>query len=225
MKEAEWLTCGDPERMLYHLPARQGYYRKLLLFGCACCRLVWDQMPDERCREVVRTAERFADHDADEDEFTLASAAVDDACRELGFAQVPDTMGLGIAYATYALQQLLERQGYRIACFVEKRTSCVDAVAREREVHRERHVAYILDIFAVLHLTPDHAIDPDWLTSDVVALAEGIYAERAFDRMPILADALQDAGCDSAEVLSHCRDTSLAHVRGCWVIDRILWEE
>jgi hypothetical protein len=63
------------------------------------------------------------------------------------------------------------------------------------------------------------ACDPAWLTSTVVALAEGIYADRAFDRMPILADALQDAGCDNEDVLSHCRNTQLAHVRGCWVID------
>jgi hypothetical protein len=49
-----------------------------------------------------------------------------------------------------------------------------------------------------------------------------IYAEQAFDRMPILADALQNAGCDNTDVLNHCRDTSLTHVRGCWVVDLLL---
>jgi hypothetical protein len=67
-------------------------------------------------------------------------------------------------------------------------------------------------------------VDPNWLTSTVVALAVGIYGERAFDRMPILADALQDAGCDSAEVLDHCRQPG-EHVRGCWVIDLLLGKE
>jgi hypothetical protein len=62
-------------------------------------------------------------------------------------------------------------------------------------------------------------VDSAWLTTDVVALARGIYEEKAFDRMPILADALQDAGCDNDDILNHCRDTSLTHVRGCWVID------
>lgn len=62
-------------------------------------------------------------------------------------------------------------------------------------------------------------LDPSWLTSTVVALAEGIYAEKAFDRMPILADALQDAGCDSDALLNHCRDPLAAHVRGCWAVD------
>ena len=65
------------------------------------------------------------------------------------------------------------------------------------------------------------AVDPAWLTSDVVALAGGVYAERAFDRLPILADALQDAGCDHAGVLDHCRSEG-PHVRGCWVVDLLL---
>jgi hypothetical protein len=67
-------------------------------------------------------------------------------------------------------------------------------------------------------------INPRWLTSTVVALAEGIYVDRAFDRLPILADALQDAGCDSADILAHCRSDG-PHVRGCWVVDLILGTE
>jgi len=58
----------------------------------------------------------------------------------------------------------------------------------------------------------------DWLTSTVVALAKGIYEDRAFGAMPILGDALQDAGCDDADVLNHCRHGG-GHVRGCWVLD------
>jgi hypothetical protein len=64
-------------------------------------------------------------------------------------------------------------------------------------------------------------VDPTWRTSTVLALAEGIYAERAFDRMPILADALQDAGCDNEDVLNHCRGDG-PHVKGCWVVDLLL---
>ncbi|MBN9120399.1 MAG: hypothetical protein J0I06_14785 [Planctomycetes bacterium] len=67
--------------------------------------------------------------------------------------------------------------------------------------------------------------NPDWLTAAVVALARGIYDERAYDRMPILADALQDAGCEKDAVLDHCRDTALTHVRGCWVVDLLLGKE
>ena len=69
------------------------------------------------------------------------------------------------------------------------------------------------------------AFAPAWRTSDVLLLARGIYDERAFDRMPILADALQDAGCTNEDILSHCRDASAAHVRGCWVVDHVLGKE
>ena len=64
-------------------------------------------------------------------------------------------------------------------------------------------------------------VPPDWRTSDVVLLARGIYAERALDRLPILADALQDAGCGNDEILGHCRGDG-PHVRGCWVVDLVL---
>ncbi len=68
------------------------------------------------------------------------------------------------------------------------------------------------------------AIDPRWLTSAVVDLASAIYAERAFEHMPILADALMDAGCDSADIISHCRGDG-PHERGCWVVDQILGKQ
>jgi hypothetical protein len=71
---------------------------------------------------------------------------------------------------------------------------------------------------------PPVAIDPSWLTSTVVALAGGIYDERAFDRLPILADALQDAGCEHPDILAHCHSDG-PHVRGCWVVDLILGKQ
>jgi hypothetical protein len=63
--------------------------------------------------------------------------------------------------------------------------------------------------------------DPSWLTSTVTNLAQAIYQERAFERMPILADALEDAGCTNQDVLNHCRGDG-EHVRGCWVVDLLL---
>jgi len=67
-------------------------------------------------------------------------------------------------------------------------------------------------------------VDPSWQTSTVVALAQAIYHERAYDRMPILSDALEDAGCTNADILSHCRGPG-PHVRGCWVVDLLLGKE
>jgi hypothetical protein len=65
------------------------------------------------------------------------------------------------------------------------------------------------------------AFDPMWRTSTVVSMARGMYDSRDFSAMPILADALQDAGCDSDDILAHCRGDS-PHVRGCWIVDLCL---
>ncbi|MBL8795674.1 MAG: hypothetical protein JNM56_17345 [Planctomycetia bacterium] len=65
---------------------------------------------------------------------------------------------------------------------------------------------------------------PQWRTDNVLGLAQAIYEDRAFDRLPILADALEDAGCDSADLLNHCRGQG-PHARGCFVVDLILGRE
>jgi hypothetical protein len=68
------------------------------------------------------------------------------------------------------------------------------------------------------------AFSPEWRTDTAVTLARQMYESREFSAMPILADALQDAGCDSAEILDHCRGPG-PHVRGCWVVDLVLGKE
>jgi hypothetical protein len=83
----------------------------------------------------------------------------------------------------------------------------------------EADVALLRDIFG--NPFRPVAVDPSWRTSAAVALADGIYADRAFDRLPVLADALEDAGCDSGDVLAHCRSGG-PHVRGCWAVDLLL---
>jgi len=62
---------------------------------------------------------------------------------------------------------------------------------------------------------------PQWRTSTAVTLAEQMYNSRDFAAMPILADAIQEAGCDNADILNHCRGNE-PHVRGCWVVDLVL---
>jgi len=64
-----------------------------------------------------------------------------------------------------------------------------------------------------------------WRTSTAVTLASQVYDSRDFGAMPILADALQDAGCDNDDILNHCRDAKQVHVRGCWVVDLVLGKE
>lgn len=87
----------------------------------------------------------------------------------------------------------------------------------------EESRAACMKIARDIYSNPFHVseLDPRWLTSSVLDLADGIYTDRAFERLPILADALMDAGCDHDEIIHHCRSPG-PHVRGCWVVDLIL---
>jgi hypothetical protein len=84
---------------------------------------------------------------------------------------------------------------------------------------RAVHAQFVRDIFG--NPFQNVKFSKKWRTTDVVQLATGIYEERTFDGMPILADALQDAGCASADILDHCRGPG-PHARGCWVVDLVL---
>ena len=67
-------------------------------------------------------------------------------------------------------------------------------------------------------------LNPSWLAWNdgaIRKMAQAIYDARAFDRLPLLADALEDAGCTDADILAHCRSGG-EHVRGCWVVDLLL---
>ncbi len=66
------------------------------------------------------------------------------------------------------------------------------------------------------------AFDPRWRSESAVALARTAYDTRDFTLLPILADALEEAGCDHTDVLAHCRQPDAVHVRGCWVVDLVL---
>jgi len=84
------------------------------------------------------------------------------------------------------------------------------------------HAFCLRDIFG----NPFHPLsfNPSWQTTTVQQLADAIYQEKAFDRLPILADALEDAGCDSTDLLNHLRQPG-EHVRGCWALDLVLGKE
>ena len=84
----------------------------------------------------------------------------------------------------------------------------------------KEHVALARDIFG--NPFRPVAFDPAWRTDTAVSLARVMYDTRDFAAMPILAHALQDAGCEHADILDHCRDPDGTHVRGCWVVDLVL---
>jgi hypothetical protein len=92
----------------------------------------------------------------------------------------------------------------------------------ETDVARVRGCDWIRDIFG--NPFRPVTLSPSWRTDTALSLARQMYESRNFSAMPILADALQDAGSDSADILDHCRGPG-SHVRGCWVVDVVLGKE
>jgi hypothetical protein len=102
----------------------------------------------------------------------------------------------------------------------EDAVRCLPEYLVAMKVERSNQADLVRDIFG----NPFRPVtfSPEWRTDTAVALARQMYEAREFSAMPILADALQDAGCDNEDVLTHCRDVKQGHVRGCWVVDLVL---
>ncbi len=154
MTEAEWMVCGDLEPMILFIRDRVGE-RKLRLFGTACCRMIWEHLTDRRSRRAVEVAERLADELATHEEVQNV--------KKLSILR--GKQGIEFA-ATLTLTGKPYGAGMRIA-------KCI-AGQENGQCHLLR------DIFG--NPFRPVAVDAAWLTSDVVALARGIYDERAFDR-------------------------------------------
>jgi hypothetical protein len=224
MTETDWLAATDPGPLLEFLGSA-ATARKLRLFACACCRRIWDRLVDERSRLAVSVSERYADGMATDEELIEAADNVDQevpsdewaACYAInpswdsGYG--PGGQTATHSYAYWAAIHCANEASGNIAGGVPPRP-VVGIVAEQAQ-----QACLLRDIFG----NPFRPVtaDPTWVTSTVLALAAQMYDSRAFDRLPILADAIQDAGCDNEDILNHCRQPG-THVRGCWVIDLVL---
>ena len=115
-----------------------------------------------------------------------------------------------------------------MATFVdsEMQTRSIVAVAAQCSGNEKKEQATQADLLRHIFGNPfkPFTLNHFWLTSTVIALAQQMYESRDFSAMPILADALQDAGCDNNEILLHCHGPG-PHVRGCFLIDVLLGKE
>ena len=208
MTKQEWLITLDPLKVFQSIAERRPSGRKLRLAAVACCRRIWHLLTDERSRAAVDAAEKYAEKiitSSDAMEYEGPASDVCDGSREYGSepghaAAVCLALWAPTHWGTFQVLQWTREQ-----------------VGRKDQME-------ILDcVFGIPYRRPA-LCNPSWLTSTVLALATGIYEEKAFDRLPILADALQDAGCDSEEFLDHLQQPG-EHGRGCWPLDLILGKE
>jgi|SRR5579883_1245626 len=240
----DWLACTD----LWTLPPEFAAFsdRKLHLLTAAFLRRVWDQLPSHHTRLAVEATEEFADGMISADSLAWArSQAARESHETMWLAQgsfddfellegymcdCPSCAGTSRYECRVAKQGgILDgvRQGLEDPAWIAA-SAAFYAVDLEQPVAARNREGPVWEwewrsLFATVREVlgdegaPD-SLNPEWRTLDVIALARGIYRDRAYDRLPILADALQDAGCDDEVVLSHCRERK-QHVRGCWVVD------
>jgi hypothetical protein len=216
MTADEWLAIEDVSDLLRHIGTiKTG--RKLRLFACACCRQIWRYIPDGTAQNAVEVSERYADGNATFRELQVAQRKARAVASELA-SDAQLLMKLSKYAAKDAAEAAAECAQKRVGVHLVA-VKARDAINATPERPRD-YVALLRDIFG--NPFRPATFDAAWRTDTAVSIARGMYESRDFGAMPILADALQDAGCDNEDVLNHCRDAKQVHVRGCWVVDLVL---
>ncbi len=217
MTEAEWLACEDPEALAYS--GIKASDRKWRLVLCACSRRLWKRMTDERSRRAIEVSEFFADGQISDEELDAAGGAAQIAWTEVSNIHGDSPRRAAAAASAYSSKRFIHENDRSNAMVAV--TEGFSKAAR-RNAERRAQVQMIRDTFGNPFRTVPFS--PSWRSDTALALAARMYESRDFSPMPILADALQDAGCDNEDILNHCRRAGV-HVRGCWVIDRLLGKE
>jgi hypothetical protein len=232
--ESEWLTCTDPHEMLDYLHEHeatksQSGQRRFRLFACACCRSLWHLLP-EAAKEAVNAAELYADGKINNTQRKAAFAKLQAIYQAVMFADRPDpleqaTTGMAV-WAVHAphLHQIASQTAKQGCVVAERELSGGRLVpfGEASEKVRRSQASMLRDIFG--NSFRSVTFHPAWLTWHdglLVSMAQKIYDSREFRDMPVLADALEEAGCDNLDILAHCRQPG-EHVRGCWIVDLVL---
>jgi hypothetical protein len=235
MTETEWLSYSNLRGKFNFLQANKINRtkvgrRKLRLFGCACAQRVSHLMSErgrlwlyqgQQCAEGLLTEQerRHVDSQDIAPFNELIPAGVDlESTRMQRSADVAGWYTLATNVMTVAT---VSAHNAAMAIGIRGVLSGRSAVEHAAEVKEQ--TALLHHIFSNPY-RPPISVNHNWLLwndGTVVKIARSIYDDRAFDRMPILADALEDAGCDNADLLSHCRSGG-EHVRGCWAVDLLL---
>jgi hypothetical protein len=212
MTEQEWLT-NLPSLMMRHIsdvsPASP---RKLRLLAVAYARFLESKPEYADAKHVSHLGEAVAEGHRTLEELW------DDRVRGWGYDG-----DWSIANLVLAGDDQIEMAFRKAWFFAEDRGRRAGVDVADRQPMARSLILCVLGN----PFQPVPTLDPDWLRwneATVIRLAQSIYDDRGFDRIPILADALEEAGCTSADILGHCRSGG-PHVRGCWVVDLLLGKE
>lgn len=225
--------------------------RKLRLFACTCCRTVWQYLLDERSRWAVEIAERFVDEKITRSQFQEASRDAVAVARDLSGEDIASSndgelihlilenlVGNGNVQCAAAWAAALTLTNPRWVSWATRAATLAAhmPVADWRQLNSEisgSEARYLRELFG--NPFRPVTIAPDWLTwnsANIPKLAAAIYEHRALpagtfdvERLSVLGDALEEAGCQDPEILGHCREKGAVHLRGCFLIDLLLGKE
>jgi hypothetical protein len=226
MTEEEWVGSHEPEAMLAHLGAKAGA-RKARLFALACCRRISRLMVQEHARRAFQMAEAAVRGRLGPEEIAAEWQAAWDADGVLAATvSAPLPVIDASAAALYAIHPDYPRSAgmtcsNAVSAVVGEADEEGAPAERARTAERAAQAELLREIFG----NPFRRvrIRREWLRASdraVEKLARTI-EETNFALLPILADALQDAGCRDASILEHCKREG-GHVPGCWVVDLVL---
>lgn len=234
MTEDEWLAGSDPARMLVWLD-QQLYFdgRRRGLFVCAACRLAWPhlQPPVQR---LLEAAEDIAELGATERRVGPAVSRFHDvllALQHEALSELEEEVralscwtfhGVGQASAVAVAVRALCPPATPATLADQLRELFGNPFRKPRRVSAALHAR--LAARPVERRSRDLLLVREWQAWEggtVVQLARAIHDRRAFDHLPYLADALEEAGCADPALLDHARRPG-GHVRGCWLLDLLL---
>jgi hypothetical protein len=218
--------------------------RKARLFSVACCNLLTPWITESTCRLAIKLSEQFADGKVGKHVLAAARKAFA-ASERMRLRRESEIRGLNkslrllrenvrpiVWSATWdACHYAVRADAWDAARLCQRAVRVVlqsipaDVVEKSLPQFGPRSdlpTGILEDIFGNSFSPVE--FDSRWRTSDVLGLARAIYDDKAFERMPILADALMDAGCEDEQVIAHCRGER-PHVRGCWVVDLVLGKQ
>ncbi|MBA4190253.1 MAG: hypothetical protein C0467_19890 [Planctomycetaceae bacterium] len=199
----------DDTALVWSPVAARGNVRKWRLHACGCARRNFPKRTAKKWLEFLELAERYADSEITQLEFEAERARFREGRR-------PRLTGVSGDFdlALYDSESL--SQTWRDVVIAANREYTIDGPDYD----------LVLPRFQLLQdlIGPDPlpAFDPAWRSDTAFSLALGMYDLREFSAMPILADALQDAGCVDPTILLHCQNPEQFHTRGCWVVDLVL---
>lgn len=210
MTEIQWCQCLEPGRMLALL-VKKASRRSLRLFAIHCYLGLAEDVEGARDWNPVPVAQQHAGDLKTDWELCLAEEEAYDRLAGLSHGRIPRW-----AVARWELlseSAFTAANGVSVLCLAE-------AEAQGRRLQEQQRQVELLRELVAYPFHPPR-VGPSWLTTSVKSLAQAITEEQSFEIMPILGDALQEAGCDDEQIIEHCYQTT-PHLKECWLLDRLL---